>query len=240
LDISNSGFTFVLCLSLVLVLIVVDYKYTGRLQVIIMHTPVWLHKLFHEHMKTKSALIPEFSADDVTHVTNNTQPTIALAPIPQTMTCTTALRIFNPPPPSVSEESDDDDGTPVPPPTPHTPFDMNDTIAPLGHHLPHDLHNLATFYSPKPGDQGNIALLTHSNYIHEDEVLAYPYKEPGADIEIISDDVEFCNSHLPEYDSNPQSDAQALLSKKSKYWCKAIITLDWCSKSIGYIKSYNE
>jgi hypothetical protein len=64
---------------------------------------------------------------------------------------------------------------------------------------------LETFYNPKPGDQGNIALLTHSNDTNEDEVLAYPYKEPGADLEIISDNVEFCNAHLREYNSNPQS-----------------------------------
>jgi hypothetical protein len=48
-------------------------------------------------------------------------------------------------------------------------------------------------------------------------MLAYPYKAPGADLEIINHDVEFCNAHLPEYDSNPQSAAQALLSKKSKH-----------------------
>jgi hypothetical protein len=48
-------------------------------------------------------------------------------------------------------------------------------------------------------------------------MLAYPYKAPGADLEIINDDVEFSNAHLPEYDSNPQSAAQALLSKKSKH-----------------------
>jgi Reverse transcriptase (RNA-dependent DNA polymerase) len=29
---------------------------------------------------------------------------------------------------------------------------------------------------------------------------------------------------LPEYDSNPQSDSQALLSQKSKYWWKSMIT----------------
>jgi hypothetical protein len=34
----------------------------------------------------------------------------------------------------------------------------------------------------------------------------------------------FCNAHLPEYDSNPQSAAQALISKKSKHWWKAMIT----------------
>jgi hypothetical protein len=55
-------------------------------------------------------------------------------------------------------------------------------------------------------------------------MLANPYKEPGADLEIINDDVEFCNAHLPEYDSNPQSAAQALISKKSKHWRKAMIT----------------
>jgi hypothetical protein len=76
-------------------------------------------------------------------------------------------------------------------------------------------------YNPKPGDKSNIALITHSNDINEDEKLDYPYKEPGADLEIISDDVEFCNAHLPEYDSNPQSAAQDPLSKKSKHWWKA-------------------
>jgi hypothetical protein len=50
----------------------------------------------------------------------------------------------------------------------------------------------------------------------EDELLAYPYKEPDTDIKNISDDVEFCNAHLPEYDSDPQSAAQALLSKSPK------------------------
>jgi Reverse transcriptase (RNA-dependent DNA polymerase) len=67
-------------------------------------------------------------------------------------------------------------------------------------------------------------LLTHGNDTFEDELLAYPYKEPGADLEIISDDIEFCNAHLLEYDSNPQSASQALLSKKSKHWWKAMIT----------------
>jgi hypothetical protein len=83
---------------------------------------------------------------------------------------------------------------------------------------------LETFYNQRPGNQGNIALLTHSNGKSEDKMLAYPYKEPGADLEIISDDLEFCNAHLPEYDSNLQSAAQALLSKKSKYWWKNMIT----------------
>jgi Reverse transcriptase (RNA-dependent DNA polymerase) len=100
---------------------------------------------------------------------------------------------------------------------------MTDTNAPLTPRLPRELHNLETFYSPKPGDKSKIALLTHSNDTNEYEILAYPYKEPEAD-EIISDDVEFCNAHLPEYDSNPQSAAQALLSKKSKHWWKAMIT----------------
>jgi hypothetical protein len=31
-------------------------------------------------------------------------------------------------------------------------------------------------------------------------MLAYPYNKPVADIETTSDDVEFCNAHLPEYD----------------------------------------
>jgi Reverse transcriptase (RNA-dependent DNA polymerase) len=43
-------------------------------------------------------------------------------------------------------------------------------------------------------------------------------------IKNINDDVGFYNAHLPEYDSNPQSSAQALLSKKSKHWWKAMIT----------------
>jgi hypothetical protein len=54
---------------------------------------VRLHKLFHQHMKTKSALIPGFTAYDVTPATTNTQPvppavklTIAPAPIPQRLT----------------------------------------------------------------------------------------------------------------------------------------------------------
>jgi hypothetical protein len=55
-------------------------------------------------------------------------------------------------------------------------------------------------------------------------MLAYPYKEPVADIETTSDDVELCNAHLPEYDSNPQYASQVLLSKKSKYWRKYTIT----------------
>jgi hypothetical protein len=53
------------------------------------HNVVRLHKLFHQHMKTKSALIPGFTANDVTPVTENTvavppvvAPTIAPAPIP--------------------------------------------------------------------------------------------------------------------------------------------------------------
>jgi hypothetical protein len=56
-------------------------------------------------------------------------------------------------------------------------------------------------------------------------LFAYSYKEPDANIGTINDNyVEFCNAHLPEYDSNPQSDAQALLSKKSKYWWKSMVT----------------
>jgi hypothetical protein len=48
---------------------------------------------------------------------------------------------------------------------------------------------LDTFYNPKPGDKGNVALLTQSNDNNEDEMLAYPYEEPAADLEINSDDV---------------------------------------------------
>jgi hypothetical protein len=101
------------------------------------------HKLFHQHMKTKSALIPGFTAYDVTPATTNNQPvpllvapTIAPASIAQRLTRATTSRIFNPPTissPSTSEDSDDDDdddGTPIPPPPPHAPFDMTDTNAP--------------------------------------------------------------------------------------------------------------
>jgi hypothetical protein len=42
---------------------------------------------------------------------------------------------------------------------------------------------LETFYNPQPGDQGSIALLKQSCDVAEDEMLDYPYKEPGADIE---------------------------------------------------------
>jgi hypothetical protein len=183
---------------------------------------VWLLKLFHQHMKTNSAIFPGFTAYDVTPATTNNQPvqpavapTIAPAPIPQRLTRATTSRTFNFPTissPSACEDSDDDDVIPLLPPTPHAPFDMTDMNAPLTPRLPRELRNLATFYNPKRGDKSNIALLTHSDDICDDEMLAYPsYKEPGADLEI-SDDVEFCNAHLPEYDSNPQSAAQALLS----------------------------
>jgi hypothetical protein len=65
---------------------------------------------------------------------------------------------------------------------------MHDTNAPFIPPLP---RNLETFYNPKPGDKSNIALLTHRNDVSNDKILAYPYREPGGDIEIISDDVEF-------------------------------------------------
>jgi hypothetical protein len=164
---------------------------------------VWLHKLFHQHMKTKSALIPGFTAYDVTPATTSTPPavaaTIAPAPIAPRLTRTTAPRIFNSPYISASDDSDDNnDDVPVPPPTPHAPFDMHDTNAILTPRLPCELHNLETFSTPKP------------NNTCDDELLAYPYKEPGADLEIISNNIEFCNALLPEYDSNPQSAAQAL------------------------------
>jgi hypothetical protein len=189
---------------------------------------VWLHKLFYQHMKTKSASIPGFTAYDVTPAITNNQPVpLAVAPT-IAPACATTSRIFNPPTissPSTNEDSDDDDGTPIPPTTPHAPFDMTDTNAPLTPRLPRELRNLETFYNPQPGDsKGNIALLTHDNDTCEDKMLAYPYKESDTDIINISDDVEFCNAHLPEYDSNSQSAAQALLSKKSKHWWKAMIT----------------
>jgi hypothetical protein len=152
-------------------------------------------------------------------------PTIVPAPIPQRLTHATVPRSFTFPhatSPSASEERYDDDGPPAPHPTTHAPVDMTDTNSPLTSRLPCELCNLERFYNPKPGDQGSIALLTHD--VIEDEMLAYPYKEPVADIETISYDSECRNSHLPEYDSNPQSAAQALLSKKSKYWWKSMIT----------------
>jgi hypothetical protein len=190
---------------------------------------VWLHKLFHQHMKTKSALIPGCTAYDVTPAITNIHPvpiaiapTIAPASISQRLTRATTSCIFNPPTissPSTSEDSDDDDGTPIPPPTPRATFDN----APLTPRLSHELRNLETFYNPQPGDKGSIALRTHNIDTCEDEMLAYPYREPDTDIKNISDDVEFCNAHLPEYDSSPQSVAQALLSKKSKHWWKAMI-----------------
>jgi hypothetical protein len=145
----------------------------------------------------------------------------------QRLTHTTARHSFlTPPLPSASEESyDDADGPPVPPPTPHAPFDMHDTSnAPLTPRLPHELCNEDTFYNPKPVDQGNIALLTYCRHKDEDEMIAYPYKESGADLEIITDNVEFCNAHLPEYESNPQYAAQDLLSNKTNHWWKAMIT----------------
>jgi hypothetical protein len=111
-------------------------------------------------LKTKSALIPGFTAYDVTPAITNNQPvplavapTIAPASIPQRLTRSTKSRIFYPPTissPSTNEDSDDDDGTSIPPTTPHAPFDMADTNAPLTPRLPCELHNLETFYNPQP------------------------------------------------------------------------------------------
>jgi hypothetical protein len=94
-------------------------------------------------MKTKPALIPGFTAYDVTPTNESTvtvppsvAPTIATAPIPQRLTHATAPRTFtfsNVTSPTASAESDDDDGPPVPPPTTHAPFDMTDTNARLIH-----------------------------------------------------------------------------------------------------------
>jgi hypothetical protein len=168
-------------------------------------------------------LIPGFNVYDVSPSITNAQPippavapTIAPASLTPRLTRTTPPHIFTPLSISASDDSDDDDDdVPVPPPTPHAPFDMRDTNAPLTPRLPRELCNLETFYNPKPGDKSNIALLTHDDNTCEDELLAYPYKESGADLEIIQDNIEFCNANLPEYDSNPQSASQALLSKKS-------------------------
>jgi hypothetical protein len=184
---------------------------------------VWLHKLFHQHMTTKSALIPGISIFDVSHAITNAQPvppaiapTIAPAPITPRLKRTTAPRIVTPPSIYASDDTDDDDDdVHDPTPTPH---------APLTPRLTRELRNLDTFYNPKQGDKSNVALLTHDNHTCADELLAFPYNNPGADLEIISNNVEFCNAHLPEYDNNPQSADQALLGKKSKHWWKAMIS----------------
>jgi hypothetical protein len=152
---------------------------------------------------------------------------LLLLPLLRDLTRATTSCTFNPPTissPSASEDSDDDDGHPVSPPSPRAPFDLTDTNAPLTPRFPREFQISETFYNPKPGDKGNNAILTHSNDISEDDMLASPYKEPGANLELISDDIAFCNAHLPEYNSNPQSAAQALLRKKSKHWWKAMIT----------------
>jgi hypothetical protein len=133
-------------------------------------------------MKTKSALIPGFTAYDVASVDDHhvnvppaVAPTIAPAPFPQRLTCATASMTFTFPSvsrPFASEESDDDDGLPVSTPTTHAAFEMTDTNAPSTPRLPRELHNLETFCNPKPGDQGNIALLTQSHDVIEDEMFA--------------------------------------------------------------------
>jgi hypothetical protein len=166
---------------------------------------VWLHKLFHQHMKTKSALIPGISIFDVSHAITNAQPvppamapTIAPAPITPRLTRTTAPHIATPPSIYAIDDSDeDDDDFHDPTPTPHAPFDMHDTNAPLTPRLPRELRNFETFYNLKPGDKSNIALLTHDNHTCADELLAFPYNDSGVDLEIISNNVEFCNAHLP-------------------------------------------
>jgi hypothetical protein len=140
-------------------------------------------------MKTKSALVPGFNVYDVSPSIMNTQPvppaiapTIDPAPITTRITRTTAPRISTPLSISASDDSDDKDDVPVPSQTPHAPFDMHDTNAPITSRLPRELHNLETFYNPKPGDRSNIALLTHDDNICQDEFLAYPYKDPGSDL----------------------------------------------------------
>jgi Reverse transcriptase (RNA-dependent DNA polymerase) len=55
-------------------------------------------------------------------------------------------------------------------------------------------------------------------------MFAYTYKEPVEVVQPSNADIEFCNAYLPECDSNPQSAAQALLSKKPKYGWKSMIT----------------
>jgi hypothetical protein len=65
------------------------------------HNVVWLHKLFHQHMNTKSALISGFTAYDITPANENNAvvppavaSTIAHAPIPQRLTLANAPRTF--------------------------------------------------------------------------------------------------------------------------------------------------
>jgi hypothetical protein len=90
----------------------------------------WLHKLFHQHMKTKSALIPGIIIYDVSPAITNTQPvppaiapTIVPASITPRLTRTIAPRIFTPRSISASDNSDDDgDDVPVPSPTLHAPL----------------------------------------------------------------------------------------------------------------------
>jgi hypothetical protein len=41
------------------------------------HNVVWFHKLFHQHMRTKSALIPGFTTYDVTPAK---EPTVTVTP----------------------------------------------------------------------------------------------------------------------------------------------------------------
>jgi hypothetical protein len=62
---------------------------------------VWLHKLFHQNMKAKSALIPGYTAYDVTPINESTivippavAPPIAPTTIPQRLTRATAPRTF--------------------------------------------------------------------------------------------------------------------------------------------------
>jgi hypothetical protein len=149
------------------------------------HTVIWLHKLFHQHMKTKSALILGFSAYDVTPsndinavVPPAVAPTIAPAPFLKnyhaqmpTFTFPTVTSL------SASKESDDEDGPPVPPLTTHAPLDMTGTNACLTPRLPHELQNLETFYNPKPGGNSNFALLNQSNAMQEDKLPAFLYNK---------------------------------------------------------------
>jgi hypothetical protein len=97
------------------------FFYLNNEAIFMSHNVVRLQKLFHQHMRNKSALIPGFTAYDVTPAITNNQPvplavapTIAPASIPQLLTRATTSRIFNPPTissPSTSEDRDDDDGT---------------------------------------------------------------------------------------------------------------------------------
>jgi hypothetical protein len=121
-----------------------------------------------------------------------------------------------------SYSSDDDDNVDGPP-VAHEPFDLTDTNAPLTPQLSCKLSSFNAFYNPKPCGQGNFTLLAQPNVIPEDELLSYHYGNHPSKETILEETTEFCNAHLPDYNTNTQSAAQAVLSKRSKHWWKSMI-----------------